>query len=237
MPKRWIAAAIGLTDWLHTQGRTLADVDQPPLDQWLADGAASNRRVARPFIAWLERQDRRGLRVPTASQAAPVLALDDHRRLAALRTLLNDKKIEPRLRLAGCLVALYAQPVARIVRLTGADLQLTDTAPQIRLWQNMVALPAQLGHVIERLLATTAEDGWLFAGQKAGRPMHPSHLARRLRRLGVPVASARPSALAALAHRIPAPVLADLLGFGAQTICKAGADLKVDYAGYVARRT
>jgi hypothetical protein len=45
------------------------------------------------------------------------------------------------------------------------------------------------------------------------------------------------SALAALAHRIPAPVLADLLGFGAQTICNASVDLKVDYASYVARRT
>ncbi len=40
-----------------------------------------------------------------------------------------------------------------------------------------------------------------------------------------------------LAHRIPAPVLAELLGFGAHTICNAGPDLKVDYAGYVARRT
>jgi hypothetical protein len=56
--------------------------------------------------------------------------------------------------------------------------------------------------------------------------MRPSHWARRLRDLGVPVAAARPSALAALAHRIPAPVLADLLGFGAQTICNAHADLK-----------
>jgi hypothetical protein len=204
---------------------------------WLAAGAASNRRTTRPFIAWLERQDRRGLRVPAAPQGTPVLVLDDHRRLAALRTLLHDETIEPRLRLAGCLVALYAQPVARIVRLTGANLNLTDTAPQIRLGQNMIALPAQLRDVAELLLATTAEDGWLFAGQKAGRPVHPSHLARRLRDLGVPVAPARPSALAALAHRIPAPVLADLLGFGAQTICKAGADLKVDYASYVARRT
>jgi len=237
MPKRWITAAIGLTRWLHAQGRSLGGLDQPLLDQWLAAGAASNHRAVRPFVAWLERQDRRGLRVPTAPQGTPLLALDDHRRLVALRTLLDDDTIEPRLRLAGCLVALYAQPVTRIVRLTGADLQLTDAAPQIRLGQNMVALPAQLRDVAERLLATTAEDGWLFAGQKAGRPMHPSHLARRLRRFGVPVAAARPSALAALAHRIPVPVLADLLGFGAQTICKAGADLKVDYASYVARRT
>jgi len=101
----------------------------------------------------------------------------------------------------------------------------------------MIALPAQLREAVELLLATTTDDGWLFAGQKAARPMHPSHLARRLRAFGVPVAAARPSALAALAHRIPARVLADLLGFGAQTICNAGADLKVDYASYAARRT
>jgi hypothetical protein len=77
----------------------------------------------------------------------------------------------------------------------------------------------------------------LFAGQKAGSPMHPTHLARRLRDLGVPVARTRPGALAALAHRVPAPVLADLLGFGAQTACRASIELRVDYAGYVARRT
>jgi hypothetical protein len=236
MPKRWITAAIQLTRWLHAQDRTLADLDQSLLDQWLAEGAASDRRTVRPFVAWLERQDRRGLRVPAAPPGTPVLALDNHRRLAALRTLLHDASIERRLRLAGCLVALYAQPAARIVRLTGADLHLTETAAQIRLGESMVALPAQLREAVELLLAATTEDGWLFAGQKAGHPMHPAHLARRLRDLGVPVAAARPSALAALAHRIPAAVLADLLGFGAQTICNAGAELKVDYAGYVARR-
>jgi hypothetical protein len=236
-PKRWITAAIQINGWLHSQDRTLAALDQPLLDQWLTAGPASNRRSARPFIAWLERQDHRGLRIPTAPQGTPVLALDDHRRLAALRALVHDPAIDPRLRLAGCLVALYAQPAARIVRLTGADLQLTGTAAQIRLGQDMVALPAGLRDVAQLLLTARTEDGWLFAGQKQGQPMHPTHLARRLRDLGVPVARARPSALAALAHRIPAPVLADLLGFGAQTICNATADLKVDYASYVARRT
>jgi hypothetical protein len=82
-----------------------------------------------------------------------------------------------------------------------------------------------------------SNNPWLFPGQKAGQPANPIHLARRLRKLGVPVVAARASALAALAHRIPAPVLADLLGLGAQTVCRASADLKVDYARYVARRT
>jgi hypothetical protein len=236
MPKRWITAAIQLTRWLHAQDRTLADLDQPLLDRWLAAGAATNRRTVGPFIAWLERGDRRGLRVPAASQGTPVLALADHRRLAALRTLLHDEAIEPRLRLAGCLVALYAQPAARIVRLTTADLTVTDTGAQIRLGDDPITLPAPLRDVAATVAATT-NDRWLFAGQKAGQPMHPTHLARRLRDLGIPVATTRPGALAALAHRIPAPVLADLLGFGAQTICKAAGELKVDYAAYVARRT
>jgi hypothetical protein len=43
--------------------------------------------------------------------------------------------------------------------------------------------------------------------------------------------------LAALAHQIPAPILADVLGFDAQTISNAHAGLTTDYARYVARRT
>lgn len=39
MPKRWIAAAIDLTGWLHARDYTLADLDQPLLDGWLAQAA------------------------------------------------------------------------------------------------------------------------------------------------------------------------------------------------------
>ena len=215
MPKRWVTAAITLTTWLHANDRTLVDLDQPLLDAWLAASPATSRRTARPFIAWLE--------------------LDDHRRLHALRALLDEDTIDPRVRLAGCLIALYAQPAARIVRLTTRDLKVTDTTAQIQLGDAPIALPDPLRDVAERVLA--AANPWLFPGQKAGQPAHPTHLARRLRELGVPVACTRPSALAALAHRIPAPVLADLLGFSAQTICTASSDLKVGYASYVARRT
>lgn len=235
MPKHWVRVAVELTAWLHAQNLVLANLDQPLLDSWLADGPGMRRRAVRPFIAWLERHDRRGLQIPTSRDSTPVLALADQQRLAATGALLHDDAINPRLRLAGCLVALYAQPAARIVRLTGADLELTSTEPRIRLGQDMVALPAQLRDVAQLVLGETKQDEWLFPGQKAGQPTHPTHLARRLRGLGVPVAQARPSALAALAHRIPAPVLADLLGFDAQTICKVNGELKVDYARYVAR--
>jgi hypothetical protein len=63
------------------------------------------------------------------------------------------------------------------------------------------------------------------------------HLARRLHGLGFRSPRPARARLAALAHRIPAPVLADLLGFDAHTVCNASGDLKVDYARYVACRT
>ena len=53
----------------------------------------------------------------------------------------------------------------------------------------------------------------------------------------MPIRAGRSSALSALAYRIPAPVLADLLGLSATTTAKASVELKVDYAGYVARRS
>jgi hypothetical protein len=69
MPKRWIIAATGLTCWLHAQDRTLADLDQPLLDQWLAAGAASNRRTTRPFIVWLSARIAAGCAFPPHRRA------------------------------------------------------------------------------------------------------------------------------------------------------------------------
>ncbi|MCA1680914.1 MAG: hypothetical protein LC777_19215, partial [Actinobacteria bacterium] len=43
--------------------------------------------------------------------------LGDDRRFAVLRALLHDRKADPRDRLAGCLLLLYAQPLTRIAAL------------------------------------------------------------------------------------------------------------------------
>lgn len=196
MPKRWIASAIDLTAWLHDNTLTLANLDQTLLERWLTNGRAG-RRAVRPFIAWLQRTTviSGSLRVPAAPPGTANLALADRDRLTALRRLLDDDTIDARRRIAGCLVALYAQPVARIVRLTVGDLQLTDHHMQIRLGGDPVALPAALRTaataVLQDALGRTQAQ-WLFPGQKAGQPINPAHLARRLRDLGVPVALGDP---------------------------------------------
>ena len=237
MPRQWITMAIELTRWLHGRGLALEDLDQTLLDQWLSDGPVTRRQVRR-FTAWLGRG--RGLRVPGQPSGTPVLAMADHDRLRALRRLLEDEAIDPPLRIAGCLVLLYAQPVARIVRLTAKDAELGPDAPRIRLGPESIVLPPPLAGALAAMLERAHADQpnqWLFAGLKAGESTHPAHLAARLRRIGVPIHAGRSSALAALAHRIPAPVLADLLGLSAKTTAKASVGLKVDYAAYIARRT
>ncbi len=237
MPRQWITAAVELTRWLHDRGHALEDLDQTLLDQWLSDGPSTRRQVRR-FTAWLGRG--RGLRVPGQPSGTPVLAMGDNDRLRALRRLLDDQAIDPALRVAGCLVLLYAQPVARIVRLTAKDVNLGVEAARIRLGFEPVILPPPLRGALAATLER-ADAGhpkcWLFPGLKAGESTNPAYLAARLRRIGVPVHAARSGALAALAYRIPPPVLADLLGLSARTTAKASEQLKVDYAGYIARRT
>ncbi len=81
-------------------------------------------------------------------------------------------------------------------------------------------LEVALAAMLERASADQP-DQWLFAGLKVGEPTHPGYLAARLREVGVPIRAGRSSALAALAYRIPAPVLADLLGMSAKSTAKA----------------
>jgi hypothetical protein len=184
----------------------------------------------------LERQEQRCLRTPAPPASTPNIAVGDDQRLAAVGLLLHDPRIEPRLRLAGCLVALYAQPVARIVRLTTDHLAIGEDLASVRLGDEPAALPRPLCPVVE-MAAAIAQDGWLFPGQKPGQPMHPSHLSRRLRSLGIPVARTRPAGLAALAHRIPAPVAADMLGLSTASVRNTAGEVNTDYARYVAWRT
>ncbi|MGH8917733.1 MAG: hypothetical protein ACRD0H_05235, partial [Actinomycetes bacterium] len=58
---------------------------------------------------------------------------------------------------------------------------------------------------------------WLFPGHHPGRPVHATVLAVRLRAIGVRTSTARTSALANLAAKTPAAVVADLLGISVQT--------------------
>lgn len=79
------------------------------------------------------------------------------------------------------LILLFGQPVARIRRLTAADVSTDDTGVmRLRLGRTPIEVPAPLDDLIRRLpdnrregMAAVAPDdsGWLFPGSRPGQPL------------------------------------------------------------------
>ncbi|MFI6149974.1 hypothetical protein [Streptomyces sp. NPDC051109] len=65
--------------------------------------------------------------------------------------------------------------------------------------------------------ATNQASRWLFPGRRAGRPARPDHMSSRLREIGIPVAAARGAAIRQQLLELPAPVVADALGYHDKT--------------------
>ncbi len=148
--------------------------------------------------------------------AGPARVLDGQARWDAARRLLHDGTLNSRDRLAGLLVLLYAQPVARVSRLTTSHVTTSGTTVQIRLGPAPITLPEPVADLTRQLLggkrghATTwAADPspWLFHGGQPGCPVSASHLGQRLKDLGIQPGPARSTALFQ-----PAALLARMLG-------------------------
>jgi hypothetical protein len=148
--------------------------------------------------------------------------MDEQGRWDAARRLLHDDAIGPRDRLAGLLVLLYAQPTARVSRLTTNHVTLDDTTVTIRFGTAPITLPGPVADLIRQVLdgkrghATTGAANpspWLFPGGQPGRPISATHLGQRLKDLGIQPGQARSTALFQLATELPAALLARMLGF------------------------
>ena len=71
----------------------------------------------RLFVIWLKRNGAYGeLHVQRPQTASPTIPLADRERIETLHTLLANTTLDPRDRLAGSLLLLYAQPITRIAQ-------------------------------------------------------------------------------------------------------------------------
>jgi len=97
-------------------------------------------------------------------------------------------------RVIALLILLYAQPLSRIVRLTIDDVIHDGDQVFIRLGDPPVPIPGPFAEVLTYYVAnrsnlTTATNPTsrlLFPGRRAGQSLHPTSIATRLRRLGIP---------------------------------------------------
>lgn len=238
-----ISVAVELIRWLHAHDTTLRELRQEDLDRWLADGATTRRRI-RAFLTWA----RRGGLLPAleAHWAEPrghSDPLDTDQRLRLIGTLLADDALDLRDRVAGCLLLVFAQPLTRLARLTVDDVDDHARPVRLRLGADPLELPEPLGALVAELkqrrpgLATTAADdrhAWLFPGLRLDAPLHPEHLRRRLRTLGITARPGRAAALMHLAQTLPPAILADLLGISESRAADWSRAATGDWARYAA---
>ncbi|MGW5465132.1 hypothetical protein [Streptomyces sp. NPDC003996] len=146
--------------------------------------------------------------------------LSEDERLDALGRLLADTEIPMLLRVAGIIALLYAQPVSRIVRLTVDEVLRDGDAVLLRLGEPASPVPAPVAFLLLEYIdnrdnmntVTKPGSRWLFPGRRTGQPARPDHLAALLREIGVP-AAARGAAIRQQPLELPAPVVADALGY------------------------
>jgi integrase len=210
--------------WLDQRGTQLGECTQADIDIWHAQTLAHHKRLARPFLIWAKNTGRMAkLDIPTATAGA-TKPITQSRRLALLRRALTDSRPPLRSRVAAALMLLYGQPVARLVRLTIADVVADDDQVLIRLGTPPLPVPEPLAGMLLELVGNRQNMNtvnpasyWLFPGRRAGQPVHFSTLLGHLRHdLGLPAQATKSATLRQLVLQAPAPVVADALGFSAK---------------------
>jgi hypothetical protein len=132
--------------------------------------------------------------------------------------------------------------------MTTSQITPRDDATFVLLGRHEAAVPRPLADAIAQLISngrthrgvgSPAATTWLFPGHLPGRPITPSRLGERLRDIGIYAQTGRRAALLDLAAKLPAAVLADLLGLHETTATKwinqAGGDW-TRYAAELARQ-
>lgn len=228
--------AVEFLTWITDQQLGLDAVDQHVIDAWFAHGTTT-RIHTRHFLVWAQQQRLIGrhLRFPiiTPSTGNPMPA---SARDALAARLVDDATLTSDVRVAGLLVALYAQPVSRISRLQRRHIITTGPALRLALGPDPIEPVEPLAALLADLAAMLAgPDDWLFPSPRTGQPISPKTLGERLLRHGVGRA-ARIAALHHLIEHVPAPVLADLIGYNPNFIADRAASLATNWPSYPAIR-
>ncbi|MFD8670880.1 hypothetical protein ACFV1U_36585 [Streptomyces microflavus] len=215
-----------MLQWLGERNSTLATCGQIDIDAWFAENTEHARTCLRAFLNWAMQSPRcrRSLAIPTMKVSRRA-ALSEDERLDALGRLLTDTEIPMRLRVAGVIVLLYAQPVSRIVRLSIDDVIAPAAGRRPDQERARPAHRAAAARFRRRDIAnrdnmntaTNSASHWLFPGRRAGQPARPDHLSALLNEVGVPTAAAHGAAIRQQLLEPPPPVVADALGYHDKT--------------------
>ncbi len=232
--RRHSRAATRFLEFLAHRQRSLAGCRQVDIDDWLA-GGPTTRRSAINFVTWARTGGLcpRHLAVPDYAHRVPD-EMPRAERSALIGRLLHDPDIVLRDRVAGLLVAVYAQPVTRVTQLRRRHVLDLDGTTGVCLGVDVVELEDVIATHVGRLAAGVDDpDGWLFPGRTPGQAVSAHLLAERLHALGV-TRAARCGALHELVTHVPSPLLAGLLGYNPVVIALRAEALATSWHTYTA---
>ncbi|MFD0449416.1 hypothetical protein ACFQ10_54865 [Streptomyces indonesiensis] len=138
-------------------------------------------------------------------------------------------------------------PVSRIVELTTDRFHREENGAYLILDRHPVLLPPKLALLIEEQVAQPVtdspmrqqfgnEDGYLFPGKAPGRPRNVLGTHNLLNQFGLPVLSARNTAMIEAVTSLPPIVVADLFGMHPSTAQRWANSAKDDWSTYLAAR-
>lgn len=180
--------------------------------------------------------------VPTISRTTGT-ATDPDERWALVARLLHDDTLDLTDRIAGSLLLCYGQQLSRIAVMTTDQLHQHDDHVSLRFGTHDITVPQPLAALLTDLtnvrrshlgVGSPTTSPWLFPGHLPGRPITPSRLGERLRRLGVRALPGRRATLLQLAAEVPAAVLAELLHLTPGTATRWTRDAGGDWSRYAA---
>jgi len=239
--RRGLVQAAAFLTWLAARGRILTRCAQSDLDAWHAEEFLA-RRPAQAFLRWCMASGQMPrLTIPTRSTSNPA-PISQRRRLALLRRAVTGTDLPLPDRVAATLILLYAQPVSRICRLTVDDVLHDGDQVALRLGDPPSPVPEPFAALLLEYIAarpnlttaTNPNSRWLFPGRRAGQPISPDTVKLRLRQSGIPVMHGRTAAIRQLVLQAPAPVVAGMLGYQADTTTRIAAAVGSPWARYAA---
>ncbi|MGG7465599.1 hypothetical protein [Plantibacter sp. YIM 135347] len=142
----------------------------------------------------------------------------------ALHRAFTEPDLDPRLKLAIVLIAVYGIRTHRLVGLHLCDLSAVDR-PRVRLGREWLDLPLITADWISLIHTTPGRtrhgelrtSTWVFPGYRHGCSLNPSSLAATLRQLGLSPSRAHQASTANIISQIPPIVAARLLGVAPST--------------------
>ncbi|WP_406529674.1 hypothetical protein [Streptomyces sp. I8-5] len=238
-----VKQATAFLTWLAARDHTLGTCGQTGIDAWHTEQNEYTRNTMRAFLLWCSASKlTRAFRLPPVHirRATP---MPQPERLELIGHLLTDPDLPLRTRVAGVIVLLYAQPLSRVVRLTLDDIGHSNDQTLLRLGEPPSPVPEPLAELLHRWIssrdnmntATNHASRWLFPGRRAGQPMHPDALASLINDIGIPTTAGRTAAIRQHVLEMPAPVVAEALGYHRVTTAKLASEAGGTWSRYAAR--